>query len=136
MKDILFKYDYDSQVFDIDIDIKIDESLENLISMLLFTDARCEDYELPKFEISKRGFWADSLDNITTGSKLWLLSRAKKSDETLNEIKSHCSKALQTLIDEKIVSKIEIQVCFVKNQTQIIIKIHNLKGKVLYNYAF
>jgi phage gp46-like protein len=128
MKDIIFKYDQEQKCFDIDLDIKVGESLETTIGMLLFSDARCEDYELPKTEISKRGFWADSLDKQTTGSKLWLLSRANKTSKTLNDAKAFCEQALESLVKEGLIKSSEVNVHFEKNAMIIKITVQNSQG--------
>ncbi len=128
MKDIIFKYGQEQKCFDIDFDIKVGESLETTIGMLLFSDARCEDYELPKNEISRRGFWADSLDKQSTGSKLWLLSRANKTSKTLNDTKTFCEQALESLVKEGLIKSLEIDVRFEKNAMVIKINIQNSQG--------
>ncbi len=136
MKDLIFKYDQEQKCFDIDLDIKVGESLETTIGMLLFSDARCEDYELPKTENSKRGFWADSLDKQSTGSKLWLLSRANKTAKTLNDAKTFCEQALEPLIKEGLIKNLEIDARFEKNAMLIKIIIQNDQGNEILFFNF
>ncbi len=129
MKDIVFKYDPVQKCFDLDLENVVGDSLESKIGMLLFTDARCEDYELPVYEQSKKGFWANAFDNKNIGSKLWLLKRAKKTNNILNDVNAYCNQALEPLVTEKIVSKIEINTHFENKAIVIIINVYTLQGK-------
>ncbi|WP_397599218.1 phage GP46 family protein [Silvanigrella sp.] len=135
MKDIIFKYDHVQKCFDLDLNNIIGDSLESKIGMLLFTDTRCENYELPEYEQSKKGFWADAFDKTNLGSKLWLLKRAKKTNNILNDINAYCIQALQPLVNEKIVSKIEIDSHFEKKAIVISITVYSNQGNIdLINY--
>ncbi len=134
MKDIIFKYDKEQKCFDIDLENPIGDSLYSRISLLLFTNARCEKYELPLQEKSRRGFWADSLDKSNTGSKLWLLDRAKISGNILDTAKSYCYQALEILINEGVISDLKIETYFANKIMVIEILVNTLNGSKKYSY--
>jgi phage gp46-like protein len=74
----------------------------------LFSWARAEDDdELPG--ISKFGFWADTYadeEGDKFGSRLWLLSRAKMTDENLAKAEEYAEEALQWMIDDGVATEI------------------------------
>ncbi|MBJ7537158.1 phage GP46 family protein [Marinomonas transparens] len=77
--------------------------LNNAISISLFTDARASDDDtLPDSRQDRRGYWGDMDldDNQSLGSKLWLLSRSKITQDTLNAMHDYLTEAVQWLIDE------------------------------------
>ncbi len=129
MKDLIFKYDPIQKCFDLDIENVIGDSLESKICMLLFTDAQCENYELPAQEPSKKGFWANPFDKTNMGSKLWLIKRAKKTKNILNDINSYCMQALEPLKQDSIVSNFEINSHFENNSVIVNIDIYTHQGK-------
>lgn len=87
--------------------------LDNAISISLFTDARASDDDLlPDGGQDKRGYWGDMdlPDKQSLGSKLWLLSRSKITQETLNAMHDYLTQAVQWLIDEGHLQAINIKV--------------------------
>lgn len=136
MIDLIFKYDDEQKCFDIDLDNPVGNSLYSKICMLLFTDAKCEQYELPKHEKSCRGFWCDSLDKINTGSKLWLLERAKKTSNILNDVNSYCYQALEILLLDGLITDLKVNSYFVKNELIIKILINTSQGEEDFTFNF
>jgi len=98
--------------------LEMDEGLNTAVLHSLFTDARArEDDELPWGETDRRGCWFDptlpknaaagrTVDRY--GSRLWLLSRAKQTAETLARAKEYAEEALQWLVDDGIAVKVEV----------------------------
>lgn len=111
MKDIAFLYDTDQRCFDLQClgsEIQIEDSLRTAIALSLFTDAKVDEFELPRGE-TNRGFWADALDNHDTGSKLWLLLRSKSNSHIVKKTEEYCKKSLEWLIEDKLVENIEVK---------------------------
>ncbi|RDB36709.1 phage GP46 family protein [Spirobacillus cienkowskii] len=111
MKDIAFFYDTEQRCFDLQClgsEIQIEDSLRTAIALSLFTDAKVDEFELPRSE-TNRGFWADALDNHETGSKLWLLLRSKRNSHVIKKTEEYCKKSLEWLIEDKLVENIEVK---------------------------
>lgn len=72
----------------------------------LFSDRRAdEDDELPVDEgEDRRGFWADS----DWGSKLWLLDRAKETQETINKAREWAEESLAWLVDDGLALTVDV----------------------------
>lgn len=96
-------------------DLVKDVGLESAVIISLFTDKRAsEDDDRPDKGGSKRGWWGDQaspeVENDEIGSHLWLLERAKTTDVTITRAKQYAKEALQWMVDDNIVSKIEVEV--------------------------
>lgn len=98
-----------------DRDLQVSTGLENAILISLFTDARAnDDDQLPNNNTDKRGWWGDGFATQINGvarpigSKLWLLSRAIITNETLNKARDYSLAALKWLIDDGIAKSIEV----------------------------
>lgn len=86
----------------------------------LFCDARAGT----DFSDDPRGWWGDVLSAIsgdTTGSLLWLISRAKNIQETLNEVQDYAEKALKWLLDDGIAKVLTVTATGKKEQLQLAI---------------
>jgi phage gp46-like protein len=55
-----------------------------------------------------RGWWGDMGASYPVGSRIWLLSRAKKTADILLKAKDYLAEALQWLIDDGVVVKFDI----------------------------
>ncbi len=111
--------DYD---FDITVetdDLKTDEGLRTAVIVSLYTDRRVETDELPPEEKSRRGWFGDLFaENVgdLIGSRLWLLKRAKATDETRNLAEDYAQEALQWLIDDGVADSIDISASYDANK--------------------
>lgn len=89
-----------------------DSGLITAIIISLWTDARArDDDELPA-PGDRRGWWGDALPTIDgdqTGSRLWLLSRAKFTRRTVELARGYAAEALAWLRRDGIVESIEIE---------------------------
>lgn len=119
-----------NDIFDLvisDRDISLDQSLETAVIISLFTDRHIEKSELPFNDNQQRGWWGDNFSKITNdkiGSKLWLLQREKMTVETLHRAKDYAEEALQWLVEDQIVQKIDVTVTPIRYDTiAIFIKI-------------
>lgn len=121
--DAAFAFDIEAGEFDLQIenwDIKLDDGLESAILVSLFTDARVELDELDDEKDDRRGFWGDAVDNAAgevTGSKLWLLDRAKTINENLEIAKEAVEEALQWLVDDGVADSVTVTTEYVNQYT-------------------
>lgn len=86
------------------------DDLPRAVINSLFSWKRAEDDdELPG--TSREGWWADSFndDGDRFGSRLWLLSRSKITDETLLRAEEYAQEALQWLIDDGVAVSIDMK---------------------------
>ena len=112
---------WDSEELDANIDyvngdLELEQSFLSSVIISLFTDARAADDDiLPDYNnTDKRGWWGDLAEpeatGDETGSLLWLLERSKTEPEVLARAKQYIYNALQWLIDDGLVSKIEVTI--------------------------
>jgi phage gp46-like protein len=100
-------------------DLEADDGLETAVSISLFTDKRVSNDELPSGQTSKRGWFGDlfgSVDQDKIGSKLWLLERSKRTNETLRKFEDYSREALQWLIEDGVCDSIEIAASYDSNK--------------------
>jgi phage gp46-like protein len=91
-------------------DLAIDNGLDTAVALSLFTDRlAAADDEIPDGSGDRRGWWGDLPPDGTTpeaqatdliGSRFWLLSRAKRTQDTLNRAQGYGLEALQWLLDD------------------------------------
>jgi len=75
----------------------------------LFTDRIANpDDVIPDGTDDPRGWWGDLGEDEPIGSRLWLLSRAKQTQETLNNAVDYAREALQWFIDDGVVARIDV----------------------------
>lgn len=112
-------------------DFVLTEGFDTSIVVSLFSDARADESEVSRPEL-RRGWWGDEtvVNKIRKlGSKLWLLSQARLTSDTLNRSKNYAFLALKWLVDEGYSKKIESESSFDKNGAlQIHIEIVNGSG--------
>lgn len=79
-----------------------------IISLFTWRRANADDV-LPSDE--RMGWWGDvfpSQPNDRIGSRLWLLSRAKLTEQTVIQAREYAQEALQWLIDDGVASRIDV----------------------------
>ena len=96
-------------------DLESDSSLETAVMISLFTDGRAkEDDILPDpNSLDRRGWWGNLVSDIKgdkEGSRLWLLNREKTTESVLVRAKQYVEESLQWMIEDKVASKIEVEV--------------------------
>lgn len=88
------------------------DDLPRSVIISLFTWRRANpDDDLPG--TNKYGWWGDTYPQITgdrIGSRLWLLSRAKLTDETILKAQEYAEEALQWLVDDGVAAAVQVQV--------------------------
>jgi len=99
-------------------DLAPERSLLTSILLSLFLDRRATADELRASELpddDPRGWWGNDFPEVEQdeyGSKLWLLSRAKQTDETLNRAREHAREALAWLLEDEIAERVEIEATY------------------------
>lgn len=99
-------------------DLVTDEGLATAVLISLFTDQRASDEDdIPNANVNqnyidKRGWWGDVVspvvDGDEIGSKLWLLERAKTTDENLAAAEEYATDALEWMKDDEIAKAITV----------------------------
>jgi phage gp46-like protein len=91
-------------------DLQSGNDLQTAVLISLFTDrvASADDIP-PDGTTDPRGWWADDAAS-PVGSRLWLLARAKQTDDTLQRAYDYIVEALQWLIDDGVVARFGITV--------------------------
>lgn len=90
--------------------LKSGNDLATAVLVSLFTDRRAGPNDvIPDGTNDPRGWWADD-EKHHIGSRLWLLTRAKQTTETLNRALNYTTEALKWLIDDGVVAKFDITV--------------------------
>lgn len=113
MTDIALKWQLDTADLDVAAnDYVTDDSLETSVLISIFTDARAARSDaLPDTQTSRRGWFGDLFNDDPQdriGSKLWLLSREKQTEETRLHAQDYARQALQWLIDDQISDSVTV----------------------------
>ena len=103
-----FNFDVSSQ------DLEASTGLETAVIMSLFTDKRARpDDQLPDSDNSdRRGWWGDltsAYPNDQIGSRLWLLERAKTTEDVPIKAKKYAEECLQWLIEDGVAVRVEAE---------------------------
>jgi len=97
-----------------DNDFNTDEGLATAVLISWFTDQRASDEDdIPNADsefIDKRGWWGDLVDPVVVGdeigSKLWLLNRAKTTQENITAGIDYGTAALEWMKEDGIVKDV------------------------------
>lgn len=90
------------------------EDLATAVAISLFSDRLALPSDPLPFAGDRRGWWGDSfpaVPNDRIGSRLWLLSRAKSTDQTPLIARGYILEALQWMIDDGVAKAVDAQ-CF------------------------
>lgn len=85
--------------------------LAQAVLISLFSWRKSEDDDGVKAP-DRQGWWGDSFAEVTgdrIGSRLWLLQRQKILPATLGKAEAYVKEALQWLLDDAVVSKVEVK---------------------------
>lgn len=83
--------------------------LETAILISLFSDREANpDDIIPDGTNDPRGWIGDADQPYKIGSRIWLLTRAKQTQETLSRANDYIAEALQWLIDDAVVARFDI----------------------------
>lgn len=87
-------------------------ALRRAVVISLLTWRRAEPSD-PVDDSNLQGWWADSYPeqpNDRIGSRLWLLRRRSITAQTLRDAQRYCEEALQWLIDDGLVTAVQVQI--------------------------
>jgi phage gp46-like protein len=88
-----------------------DRDLETAVILSLFTDASArEDDVIPDLTDDRRGWWGnwESPETIELGSRLWLLSREKSTEETRRRAEEYAAEALAWLLTDGVAARVDV----------------------------
>lgn len=102
----------------------VQDDLDTSIVIALFGDARADESEVLTSE-QRRGFWGKVLDDIETGSKIWL-QNGRKTIENLGRISDFTEKALAFLVDEGLEKKVESNAVFTNKGIALFVEVTRL----------
>lgn len=104
-------------------DLSLDKGLQSLVLVSLFTNARVTREELSEGLDSQQGWWGDVIENDlqrNIGSKLWLLTREKATEEVLELARQYCLDALAWFIEDGIAESVSCETSYDANKNMII----------------
>lgn len=90
------------------VDLAADDGLGTAVLVSLFTDRRVRPDELPEGDSGRRGWWGDVLGEDEIGSRLWLLSREKRTADVLVRAEAYAREALEWMIEDEVAQGIEV----------------------------
>jgi phage gp46-like protein len=123
-------------------DIKGDEGLENAVLISLFTNRRVNDETvLPGNANDKGGWWGNEFNEFEIGSRLWLLRRAKNTDDTLSLAEQYARESMNWMLENNVAQRVDVATSFVDRKTmlmevQVIRPDVTQQGEYTYRYFF
>lgn len=119
-------------------DLKSTQGFTSSLLMSIFCERRATPSEVAPPE-KRRGWWGNAFLGFTDfeiGSKLWLLSQARADQVTLNNSITFSTNALDWLIDDKYIDKINITAEY-NEQNILLLAIQLLIGQdIVLNIGF
>ena len=92
-------------------DLERDGGLGTAVLLSLFSDRRADiDDEYDNDD--RKGWWGDNIaetEGDQIGSKIWLLSRSKATQENIEKLQLYAFEALEWMIEDEVVTKIETE---------------------------
>jgi len=131
-------------VFDMviaDGDFATDSGLESAVLLSLFLDARADDDDnLPDRETDRRGWWGDEFteteDDDRIGSKLWLISREKRTENLLVLANAFSEEALEWMITDGVAKSVKVTSSFGDQVINLKVEIQKPDdGEVTFEYG-
>lgn len=102
-------------------DLLSGNDLATAVLISLFTDRLAEASDtLPDSTGDRRGWWGDLGEDYPIGSRLWLLSRSKLTQQVANQAKDYCQEALQWLLDDGVAGSITIATTIILPRTLVV----------------
>jgi phage gp46-like protein len=92
-------------------DLVTGRDLETAATISLFTDrlALPADPLPDPNDGDRRGWWADwEFPGGNIGSRLWLISREKQTEDTRRRAEDYCREALQWMLDDDVADRVEV----------------------------
>ncbi|WP_188260878.1 phage GP46 family protein [Azospirillum tabaci] len=92
------------------LDLTKGDPLARAVLMSLFTWGRAKPGDVLPAD-QKMGWWGDTFPTVTgdrIGSRLWLLSREKLTQETVNRAREYAKEALAWLVADGVAQRVEV----------------------------
>lgn len=91
-------------------DLVTGRDLETAAIISLFTDRLANpDDQLPDpHDADRRGWWADYGADYPIGSRIWLISREKETEDVRQRAEEYCREALQWMLDDDVADTVEV----------------------------
>lgn len=87
------------------------DDLATAVLLSLFTDrVAASDDVIADGSGDPRGWWGDTGQAYPVGSRLWMLERAKQTQETAARAKDYIAEALRWLVDDGVVGRFDLTV--------------------------
>lgn len=134
--DVIMKIDSDG-LYDIEWDENGDllttNGLESALDISILGEARANESEIiiPQ---NRRGWWGSAILGYEQGSKLWLLSQARKTEENRILSEQYAYQALQWMLDDNIAKEITVNSEFTSEGILIKIKLVAQDNTVISRY--
>ena len=87
-----------------------ERDLETAVVISLFSDRlAAADDRLPDESGDRRGWWADTgAEEGLLGSRLWLISQEKQTEETRRRAEDYAREALNWLLEDRVAQRLEV----------------------------
>jgi phage gp46-like protein len=90
-------------------DLAAGDDLETAVLVSLFTDRQADpDDPIPDGTQNRRGWWGDAGRARPLGSKLWLIERAKQTEQTRLQARDHIADALAWLVEDGVAASVDV----------------------------
>lgn len=93
-----------------DGDFTLTEGFDTALQISLFCERRAAPSEMPAPQL-RRGWWGNLLNDVAgfeIGSKLWLLSQARATEDVLNDAINYVEQCLSWLIEDTYLTNIVV----------------------------
>lgn len=105
----------DADLLILDSDVAADRGLRTAVLLSLFVDRRAADDDKPPSGDARdrRGWWADQfalVEGDRIGSRLWLLDRSVRTNETKLRAEEYVREALAWMLEDRVVASIDVTV--------------------------
>lgn len=101
-------------------DVASDAGLRTAITLSLFTDRRANDDDaLPAAGGDRRGWWGDqfaAVEGDKIGSRLWLLDRSARREDTVQRATEYAREALAWMLEDRVAAAVNVDVESVGDQ--------------------
>jgi phage gp46-like protein len=127
--------EFDYQTSDDGSRLVTDDGLETAVTISLFTDCAATADELIEYGFAadqNRGWWGDDYPDVegdVMGSRLWLLERSKRNEETLAAAIEYAQAALAWLIDDGVAKTVTATAAWSHHILRLSIEIVRKDGK-------
>jgi phage gp46-like protein len=103
-------------------DFEMVEGFDTAIQMSIFCERRASESEI-KIPEKRRGYWGNECLEVIgfeNGSKLWLLSQCRLTNETLNKAIDYTQSCLKWLVDDGYLDKVVVGGNLISGTTAIL----------------